>query len=71
MNAAHKFSLGDAVQFSPDPADALYGTAAPGKVTRLLPKDGAEFQYHIEFGPDRQQRRALESQLRPLGGAGA
>jgi hypothetical protein len=69
--AGHRFSLGDAVLFSPDGSDGLYEIAATGKVTRLLPKDGLEYQYHIQFGPDGQQRRALESQLRLLSGTTA
>jgi hypothetical protein len=37
-----------------------------GTVTRLLPKEGGEYQYHIQVEPDGLQRRALESQLRPV-----
>jgi hypothetical protein len=29
-------------------------------VTRLLPKEGTEYQYHIPTEPDGQQRRAQE-----------
>jgi hypothetical protein len=63
---AHKIKLGEAVLFAPDPSEAIYQSGAVGTVTRLLPKDADEYQYHIRFGPDDQQRRARESQLRLL-----
>jgi hypothetical protein len=34
-------------------------------VTRLLPMQGAEYQYHIQVEADGLQRRVLEHQLRP------
>ncbi len=61
---SHKFAIGQAVVYSPgstNPPD----TATNGKVTRLLPKEGAGYQYHVQFGPNGQQRRVEEAQLRP------
>jgi len=72
----HKFCLGQDVVFTPGSG---FVTRVPtlGKVTRLLPKEGTQYQYHIQFGPDSQQRMARESQLRfvtegsPPGGSDA
>jgi hypothetical protein len=61
----HKFSLGQDLVFTPG-TDFAIRVPARCKVTRLLPKEGAEYQYHIQTEPDGQQRRALESQLRPV-----
>jgi hypothetical protein len=59
----HKFSVGEIVVFSPGSGRAL-AIPARGKITRLLPKEGIEYQYHIQFGPEGEQRMARESQLR-------
>ena len=59
----HKYALGQAVVFSPGPGE-IVATVTSGKVTRLLPKEGAEYQYHIQVGLDGQQRRVQENQLR-------
>jgi hypothetical protein len=61
---AHKFTLGQDLVFMPG-ADFFIRVPARCKVTRLLPKDGPEYQYHIQTEPDGQQRRAQESQLLP------
>ncbi len=60
---SHKYSLGQAVVFSPG-AGEIAGNLTSGKVTRLLPKEGADYQYHIQLGPEGQQRRVQEKQLR-------
>lgn len=62
---SHKYSVGQAIVFSPGARDIAH-TGASGTITRLLPKDGAEYQYHIELRPDGQQRRVHEDQLRPV-----
>jgi hypothetical protein len=64
---AHKFSLGEIVIFSPDAGDVLHA-AARATISRLLPREGAEFQYHIQVGTDGLERRVRESQLRPVTG---
>jgi hypothetical protein len=51
----HKFSLGETVVFSPGSGRAL-AVPTRGKISRLLPKEGTEYQYHIKFGPDGEQR---------------
>lgn len=66
---AHKFGLGETVVFSPGPELPL-SIPTRGKITRLLPKEGTEYQYHIQFGPDGQQRMVHESQLRLVDEAG-
>ena len=60
----HKFAVGQTVVFTPGPGEIM-STVTSGTVTRLLPKADVEYQYQVEFGPDRQQRRVQESQLRP------
>lgn len=62
---SHKFSVGQTVVFTPGQVEVLK-TATAGKITRLLPVEGVEHQYHVQVehgGPD---RRARESQLRAV-----
>jgi hypothetical protein len=59
----HNFSIGEIVVFSPGSGGAL-AVPTRGKITRLLPKEGTEYQYHIRFGPNGEQRMVQESQLR-------
>jgi hypothetical protein len=61
---SHKFSVGQTVVFTPSAGEVL-GTATKGTITRLLPKDGADYQYHVQVDPHGPERRALESQLQP------
>jgi hypothetical protein len=61
--ATHKFSLDQAVVFTPGTDDAM-GIPIRCRITRRLPKEGAEYQYHVASSPDGQQRRVLERQLR-------
>jgi hypothetical protein len=63
----HKFSLGETVVFSPGSGRAL-AVPTRGKISRLLPKEGTEYQYHIQFGPNGEQRMAREGQLRFIAG---
>jgi hypothetical protein len=58
----HKFKIGQAVVFFPGFGELTSKSEAV--VKRLLPWDGAEFQYHIQTVPEGIERRALESQLR-------
>jgi hypothetical protein len=59
---SHKFGLGQAVVFMPDYGEFL-STATKGTITRLLPKGGADYQYHVQVDPDGPGRRARENQL--------
>jgi hypothetical protein len=63
--AGHKYAIGQAVVYSPGSAQ-MSDAATNGKVTRLLPKEGAGYQYHVQFGPNGQQRRVEEAQLRSV-----
>ena len=63
--AAHKFSLGQPLAFTPG-AEFIVRNPARCEVTRLLPKEGNEYQYYVRTVLDGQQRRAWESQLRPV-----
>ncbi len=59
----HKFNLGQTVVFTPGDFEVLR-TAATGTITRLLPADGVEYQYHVLIASDGTNRRASENQLR-------
>jgi hypothetical protein len=59
---SHKFSLGQTVVFTPGYGEVL-DTATKGTITRLLPKEGADYQYHVQVDPHGPERRARESQL--------
>ena len=61
--AVHKFGLGQDLVFTPG-AEFIVRMPARCTVTRLLPKEGADFQYYVRTQLDGQQRRAWESQLR-------
>jgi hypothetical protein len=60
---SHKFNLGQAVVFTPDSGEVL-ATATKATVLRLLPRDGADYQYHVQIEPNGPARRARENQLR-------
>jgi hypothetical protein len=62
---SHKFSLGQAVVFTPGACEVL-NVATKGTITRLLPKDGTDYQYHVQVDPDGPARRARENQLQPV-----
>ena len=59
---SHKYTLGQGVVFSPGPGEIVRGNAR-GKVTRLLPKEDASYQYCIQLEVEDQERRVQESQL--------
>ena len=65
---SHKFNLGQAVVFTPEACEVLE-TATKATVLRLLPKDGADYQYHVQVRPDGPARRARENQLRAANGS--
>ena len=62
MMAAHKFNIGQAVQFSPDRRN---DGSARGRYTvvRLLPEEGNVPQYRIKSKADGHERVVLEIQL--------
>jgi hypothetical protein len=62
---SHKFSLGQAVVFTPGFGEVLSATTK-GTVTRLLPKEEANYQYHVQVDPNGPVRRAREDQLRTV-----
>lgn len=59
---AHRFAIGQAVQFSPD---RRAGGSGAGRYTvvRLLPDEGNTPQYRIKSKTDGTERVVLESQL--------
>jgi hypothetical protein len=61
---AHKFAIGDMVTFFPKGEGQLTSGSTAGKITRLLPMDGGEYQYHVRLEIDGVERRATEDQLR-------
>jgi hypothetical protein len=63
---SHKFTVGQAVMFTPGVGEiAAARVPVMATVMRLLPRDGIEYQYHIQVVTDGLLRRAQESQLRP------
>ena len=63
---SHKFAVGEAVVFTPGAGEVgISALPTLATVTRLLPMQGAEYQYHIQVEADGLQRRVLENQLRP------
>jgi hypothetical protein len=62
---SHKFSIGQAVMFTPGPVEVLESTVK-GKITRLLPIDGTQYQYYVQAEPDGLERRVREDQLRAV-----
>ncbi len=66
----HKYMVGQGVVFSPGPGEIVRDNAR-GKVTRLLPKEDASYQYRIQLEAEDQERRVREDQLRSASGAGA
>jgi hypothetical protein len=63
---SHKFAVGQAVVFTPDAGEVgIISHPTMATVTRLLPMQGTEYQYHIQIEADGFQRRVRESQLRP------
>ena len=61
---SHKFTVGQAVVFTPDAGEVISDLATRATVTRLLPMDGGEYQYHVKVDADGLLRRARENQLR-------
>jgi hypothetical protein len=63
---SQKFAVGQVVVFTPDAGEVgIISLPTMATVTRLLPMDGGEYQYHVRVGTDGLQRRVRESQLRP------
>lgn len=62
---SHKFSLGQIVMFMPGDFEVLK-IATKGTITRLLPKEGIDYQYQVQVDPAGPGRRARENQLRPV-----
>jgi hypothetical protein len=63
---SHKFTVGQTVVFTPGVGEvAANKFPVRATVTRLLPRDGVDYQYHIQVGTDGLLRRARESQLQP------
>ena len=67
MGAAmdHKFSLDQEVVFTPSIGEVLT-VPTRGRVTRQLPREGANYQYYVRIESDGPERRARESQLRAI-----
>jgi len=60
--AIHKFTVGQAVHFSPDPQqEAIRGHRY--KIIRLLPEAGNALQYRVKSQTDGQERVVREDQL--------
>jgi hypothetical protein len=62
---SHKFRLDQTVLLSSGSNEALISVTR-GKVTRLMPKEGADYHYYILTESDGLERRVQEHQLRPM-----
>jgi hypothetical protein len=62
---SHKFAVGQVVMFTPDAGEVgINSLPTMATVTRLLPMEGGENQYHVKVDADGLQRRVRENQLR-------
>jgi hypothetical protein len=59
---SHRFNLGQTVMFSPGAFEILE-SVTKATVSRLLPKEGADYQYHVQVEADGLARRVREKQL--------
>jgi hypothetical protein len=66
LTTNHRFTVGQEVVFTPG-AGGVGVNRLPtmAVVTRRLPMDGVEYQYHVQVEADGLERRVWESQLRP------
>ena len=63
---SHKFAVGQVVAFITAVGEvAANSSPVMATIKRLLPRDGVEYQYHVQVVTDGLLRRARESQLRP------
>jgi hypothetical protein len=58
----HKFHIGQTVYFTSRPIGHMAANA-PYQVVKLLPSDGADYQYRIKSADEAFERVAKESQL--------
>lgn len=61
---SHRYPVGQPVLFVPGDEDIMNTSTDCGTVIRLLPKDGTDYEYHVQFGAEGERRRVRESQLR-------
>jgi hypothetical protein len=60
---SHKFAVGEVEIFMPD-AGQVIDVAAMATITRLMPLEGGEYQYHVHVGTESVLRRVRENHLR-------
>jgi len=60
--SAHKFTVGQTVQFSPDKSQSSEGRGR-FKIIRLLPEAAQVFQYRVKSVADGHERVVREDQL--------
>jgi len=58
----HKFQIGQTVYFTSRPVGQM-STESTYQIVRLLPSDGADYQYRIKSPAEAFERVAKESQL--------
>jgi len=66
--SAHKFRVGQAVEYQPP--QGFYAPHGSYIVTATLPERGGEFEYHIRSASEEFERVAKESELRAVVDAG-
>jgi hypothetical protein len=67
---SQRFQGGQDVIYTPGDG-GITETEVTGRNTRLLPREGDDYQYHFRREPVGPERRALENQIRPSNRAGA
>lgn len=60
---AHRFTVGQRVEFAPSRYDAGAATRGTFTIVRLLPNDGSDREYRVKDVQDGHERVARESQL--------
>ncbi len=65
VSRGHKFGLGQEAIYTPS-EDFSDRVPVKCRITRLVPREGTQYQYHVECEPDGQHRRVWESQLAPV-----
>jgi arginine/ornithine N-succinyltransferase beta subunit len=64
---SHRFVVGQTVMFTPAAGEVI-AAVAEVVVLRLLPKEGLDYQYHVQIEPGRPARSARENQLQAIAG---
>jgi arginine/ornithine N-succinyltransferase beta subunit len=65
---SHRFNVGQVVMFTPAAGEVI-ASVTRATVLRLLPKEGLDYQYHVQVDTGGPARRAREDQLQAVDGS--